>query len=252
MPLPAQTYANIQDLINYINNFFITNGNKEISGEIGNNILNGLTSFIKSYTLNNSLAAISSVNTGVVVLPKPITVFTQVPTSIQWVDDVQNEYYIVNATGINISLTNGFSYIDQYGASQVIIPLRTAIHIAKATNGSWIQVNNLPGSGGSGNLPPQTGHQGQFLQTNGTSSNWFDPVIFVQSADFDPDGVTYTNTNLASNKFEIFFDTLAGFIYVQDGQWSYKTGGGFKILIPGIDANTQVLRLHLFLKGLNS
>lgn len=249
MPLPNQTYPNLQDLINYTNDFFIPNGTKSISGEIGNNILNGLGFFINSYVLNSQLAAISSVTSGVVALPRPITVFTAAPTSIQWVDNIQNEYYIVNATAVNIPISAGFSYVDEFQIAQTFFPARATIHIAKAINGSWVKVNNIPSTG---SLPPEAGHPGQFLMTNGASASWVDPVIFVQSSDFQPDGVTYLNTNLSFNKFHIFFDTLSGFIYVEDGQWSYVTGGGFKILIPGINATTQQLRLHLFLKGLNS
>lgn len=251
MPLPSQTFSTIQALINYINTYFVTNGNNDITGEEGNNILNGLTSFIQSYTMNNSLAAISS-STGPVTAAKPITIFTSVPTAFGWPDNVQHEYYFVNATGFDIPLADGYSYIDPYQTTQIVLPLRTAIHIAKATNGNWIQINNLPFTGGTTNLPPQTGHEGQVLTTNGTSPNWADNTIFVEDADFEPDGVTYINTILVNNKFYIYFDTLAGFIYDQDGQWEYHTGGGFKILIPGINANTQPLRLHLFLIGLNS
>lgn len=252
MPLPNQTFTTIQQLINYINTVFITNGNNGITGEQGNNILNGLTSFIKNYTINNSLAAILSANGGVVVLPKPVTIFTGNPDSIQWADDVQNEYYIVNATGFDIPLTTGFSYTDQFGTAQIVIPARVSIHIAKAINNSWVQINNLPGSGSGGDLPPQTQHNGQFLRTNGTTASWGDPFLFVDNTDFDTDGVTCILPALASNKFDIFFDTIPGFIYEQDGQWTYRLGGGFVLNIPGINANTSQVRFHLFLKGLNS
>lgn len=251
MPTPSQTFSSMQALLNYINSLFITNGANSITGEEGNNILNGLAKFIRSYTLNNGLARISTAG-GVVVLPAPITVFTAAPTSIQWADNVQNEYYIINATGAGIPLTAGFSYSDAFGDAQTTIPARTSIHIAKATNNTWVQINNLPGTGGGSGLPPQPTHNGQFLRTDGASPDWADPVLFVQNADFEPDGVTVVNTDLANNKFMIFFDTLAGFIYQEDGQWDYVSGGGFKILIPNINANNQQLRLHLFLKGLNS
>jgi hypothetical protein len=246
--IPSLNFPTLAACLAYCNTYFIPNGNKEITGDEGNNILNGLGYFINAYVLNSQLAAISSVTTGVVALPRPITVFTAAPTSIQWVDNIQNEYYIVNATPFNIPISAGFSYVDEFQIAQTVFPARATIHIAKAVNGSWVKINNIPGTG---SLPSETGHEGQFLSTNGSSSEWVDPVIFVQSSDFQPDGVTYTNINLAFNKFEIFFDTLSGFIYEQDAQWSYVMGGGFKILITGINANTQQLRLHLFLKGLN-
>lgn len=248
MPLPSTTYTTIQQLLNDINTRFVPNGAELITGDIGNSQLNGLANFIVTYTLNSGLVGISS-STGVIPLSKPMTVFTVVPTSINWPDNIQNEYYIINATGSNIPLTATYSYIDQYQVAQTIIPARTAIHIAKATNGSWIQVNNTGGGGGS--LPPQTGHEGEVLTTNGTSASWASPLIHITSADFEPDGVTYVNTNLAFNKFDLFWDDLPNFIY-EGVAWEYEPGGGFNITIPGFDANANGYNLHLFLKGLNT
>jgi hypothetical protein len=252
MPLPSQTYSTIQQLINAMNTEFVPNGNQEITGDIGNKLLNGLANFIVTYTLNSGLAGISS-STGVVPLSKPVTVFTVVPTSISWPDNIQNEYYIVNATGSNIPLAAGYSYIDQYATSQTVVPARSSLHIAKATNGSWIQVNNI--STGS-ILPPQTGHDGEFLMTNGTSASWFNPCLFLTSTDFESDGVTYTNTDLSNSKFLLFWNDIPRFIYDSEWnssqiEWQYQSGGGFKILIPGFDANTSNYYLCLFLKGQN-
>lgn len=254
MPLPSTTYSTIQQLLNDINTRFIPNGQELITGDIGNSQLNGLANFIVTYTLNSGLAGISS-SSGVIPLSKPITIFTVVPTSINWPDNIQNEYYIINATASNIPLTAGYSYIDQYQVSQTVIPARASIHIAKATNGTWILVNNIGNAAGS--LPPQSGHEGEFLTTNGTSANWFSPCLFLTSADFEPDGVTYINTDLADNKFLLFWNDIPRFIYDSEwnaGQieWQYQSGGGFKILIPGFDANINDYFLCLFLKGLNS
>ena len=253
MPLPSTTYSTMQQLLNDINTRFVPNGMELITGDIGNSQLNGLANFIVTYTLNSGLAGISS-STGVIPLSKPVTLFTAVPTSINWPDNVQNEYYIINATASNMPLTSGYSYIDQYASVQTAIPARSSIHIAKATNGSWVQINNLPGAGV---LPPQTGHDGEFLTTSGTSASWFSPCLFITSADFEADGVTYINTDLISNKFLLFWNDLPRFIYNSDqnpGQieWQYRVGGGFEILVPGFDANTTDYYLCLFLKGLNS
>lgn len=253
MPLPSTTYTTIQQLINDINTRFIPNGAELITGDIGNSQLNGLANFIVSYTLNSGLAGISS-STGVIPLSKPVTVFTVAPTSINWPDNVQNEYYIVNATGNNIPLTSGFSYIDQYAVAQTVIPARSAIHIAKATNSNWVQINNLPGVGV---LPPQTGHDGEFLTTNGSSAAWFSPCLAITSSDFEPDGITYINTDLVNNTFLLFWNDLPRFIYNAteaplQTEWQYQVGGGFQILIQGFDANTNDYHLYLFLKGLNA
>jgi hypothetical protein len=238
MPLPSTTYSTIQQLLNDINARFVPNGNQEITGDIGNSQLNGLANFIVTYTLNSGLAGISS-SSGVIPLSKPVTLFTVVPTSINWPDNVQNEYYIIY----------------QYQVAQTSIPARSSVHIAKATNGSWILVNNLGGAGSS--LPPQTGHEGEFLTTNGTSANWFSPCLFITSADFEVDGVTYINTDLVNNKFLLFWNDIPRFIYSIDQnpaqiEWEYQPGGGFKILVGGFDASINDYFLCLFLKGLNS
>lgn len=252
MPLPSQTFHTITALLNYINTAFVPNGNQEITGQIGNDILNSLGNFIVKYTLNNALVTIDSSSGGVVVISKPLTAFTGAPTSIQWADNIQNEYYIINATGFNIPITSGFSYVDQYQTVQTIIPARTAIHIAKATNGNWIQVNNLSGSGSGGNLPPQATHEGEVLFTNGTTSYWSSNHVSVTSADF----INATDcplTGLALNKFSLFWSTgLANYIYEDINQWEYLVGGGFRILIPGFDSTANFERFELSLKGLNS
>jgi hypothetical protein len=254
MSLPSTTYSTIQQLINDINTRFVPNGMELITGDIGNSQLNGLADFIVKYTLNSGLAGISS-STGVIPLSKPITVFTVVPTSINWPDNIQNEYYIINATASDIPLTSGYTYINQYAVAQTIIPARTSIHIAKATNGSWIQVNNISAAGSI--LPPQTGHSGEFLTTNGTSASWFSPCLFITSADFEADGVTYINTDLVANKFLLFWNDIPRFLYDVEWnpsqiEWEYQPGGGFKILMSGFDASLNSYYLCLFLKGLNT
>lgn len=249
MPLPSTTYSTIQQLLNDINTRFIPNSMELITGDIGNSQLNGLANFIVEYTLNSGLAGISS-STGVIPLSNPVTIFTVVPTSVNWPDNIQNEYYIVNATASDIPLTSGYSYIDQYQVAQTSIPARSSIHIAKATNGSWILVNNLGGAGGS--LPPQAGHEGEFLMTNGTSASWFNPHLSLTSGNFEPDGISYINTGLVNNKLSIWLDAAGRFIYEGLGEWQYLAGGGFQITSFGFDSNANEYHLEVFLKGLNS
>lgn len=153
MPLPSQTFSTIQQLLTYINTFIIPNGANEISGEIHNNVENALSNFIVSYTLNNKKATLVSAG-GVVVLPTPITVITSVvPTSIQWVDNVQNEYYILNTTNSTIPLAAGFTYYNTSLIAKNAIPANTSIHIAKATNGQWIQVGQVGTGSGTSTVP---------------------------------------------------------------------------------------------------
>lgn len=251
--MPTQTFSTIQQLLNYINTHIVPNGNMDIDGEEHNNVENGLANFIVSYTLNSGLLGISS-SSGAVPLSKPMTVFTVTPSEINWPDNVQNEYYINNATANNIPLTAGYSYIDQYQVAQTIIPARTSIHIAKATNGTWVQVNNVGGA--ASGLPPQAGHEGEFLTTNGASASWVSPLIFIDSSDFEPDGVTYINTNLATHKFGLFWNDINRFIYsteedASQEEFQYLPGGGFEIVIPGFDANAANYHFFILLKGLN-
>lgn len=142
MSYPQQTFSTIQQLLNYINTNIVTNGNEEIDAVEVNNIENALANFIVSYTINANRAGISS-SSGVVSLSKPITIFTVVPASLQWPDNIQFEYYIVNTTSSIINITSGYSYVDSSGNLQTVIPAHATVHIAKATNGSWVQVNNL-------------------------------------------------------------------------------------------------------------
>ena len=48
-----QTFPNFADLLAYINSEWITNGNQEITGVIGNNVVNGLLTFITQSPLIN-------------------------------------------------------------------------------------------------------------------------------------------------------------------------------------------------------
>lgn len=253
MSIPSQAFATITQLFNYLNTLIIPNGNNAITGDEVNNVLNGLGNFIVKYGVNTQLAGIST-STGVVPLSKPVTIFTIVPASINWPDNVQNEYYIVNATGSNITLTSGYSYTDQYGTQLTVIPARTSIHIAKATNGTWFQVNNPLSSGSGANLPPQTSHDGQSLQTDGTSAFWGSNNISLTAANFQADGKTYLNPLLGvTNKVSVFWSDINNFIYEINGDWQYVSGpAGIKILNAGFNANTNPgVHVELLLKGLN-
>jgi hypothetical protein len=206
--------------------------------------------------MNGNLAGIST-STGVVPLSKPITVFSVAPTAINWPDDVQNEYYIVNATGVNIPLSVGLSYVDQYGTLQTIIPFRASIHIAKATNGQWIQINNL-GGGGAGNLPPIIGHAGQSLFNNGVSAFWSDSVFPIVAGDANwinattwVNGSSYLSPNFSSSKFLLFWNDLSRFLLqsVSPVEYGYITNG-FQVFVNGF--NSASANIFLFFRGVNS
>lgn len=264
MPLPAQTFPTLDDAIVYINTHIIPNGVNDITGEEHNNVENALAYFIKFYTLNSDLhrVAISS-DTGAVVAGAPITYFMATPSSLSWPDNVQNEYYFVNATGNNIPLATGFVYYDEYQDPISIIPARSIIHIAKAVNTLWVKVAMLGGSGSSTGLPPQTNHSGEVLVTNGTSVSWSSLRMKLTSADFEPDGRTINSTVsalLAAFKYDIFINEVNRYIYNYDDdpptdlgvEWVYESNGGFSIQAPWFLATDLNYHLYLDLRGLNS
>jgi hypothetical protein len=76
-------------------------------------------------------------------------------------------------------------------------------------------------------------------------------VIPYISTSFDPDGITVTDTALNGRTYEIFFNDLNRIIYNEVGnqEWDYVLGGGFKILLPGFDANTNNYHLYVFIKS---
>lgn len=256
MPLPVQTFPNITALRTFVNTYITPNGVNAITGTEDNSAMNGFIDFILKSMVNYSFVNIIS-SGGIVVLPAPMNIITVLPTSVQWNDNFQNEYYIVNALGVNIPLAATYSYVDAYGTTQIVIPARTAIHIAKATNGTWIQMNNV-GGGSSGGLPPQTGHQGEFLSTDGATALWGDMQISITSADFESDGVTYIGDGRIgiTNKVSIFWSDLPNYIYESNGDWQYRSFGvlpGVRILNPAFNANTNPnYHLELSLKGINS
>lgn len=248
MPLPSQTFNTITEWFNFVNTKIIPNGQREIDGDALNAALNALGVFIVNYTVNGNLAQINSTSGSIVSVSKPMTIFTGAPTSVQWVNNVQNEYYLVNATGLNIPLSAGFSYIDLYGVVQSTIPLRQTVHISKATNGSWFQVNNLDAnSSGGGNLPPQLGNAGKFLATNGVSSFWNSAHIEVTSADFS-NATDCPLPSLADFDLIIYMYEYNNFLLQSLNQWEPLVGGGFKVKLAGFDSTTINYHFILLLK----
>lgn len=239
MPLPAQTFNTISELLNYINTFIVPNASQQINGKEHNNVENGLASFIVKYTLNSALATIVT-SGGIVTLPTPVTVLsTPAPTAINWPDNVQNEYYIVNATGSDIPFTAGQTYVDQFGIAQTFIPAHNVIQIAKATNGSWVQVSNLPGT--LVNADAQT-LLGRYANTagplqeitigSGLTLNSTTGVLDVSSASAPFNPIAGTNISLSGSYPNITFS-------VTDNSMAFTTG------TTGTDINWQTSPVSL-------
>lgn len=252
-------FPDINTLRAYVNTYIIPNGLNLITGDEANQSFNGTIDFIIKTMPNYNKAKIVSLG-GVVVLDplKPIAIITAPVTSVQWVDDFMNEYYIVNATNGPVALAGGFVYIDAFQTNQTTIPANTAIHIAKADNNSWFLVNNEGGTGGGG-VPPVTGHAGEVLSNNGTVTSWKNTHITITSANFQADGVTYLNPDIGTLFHVTVYspdvpNTLYPSPYRTPAEWQYVTSpNGIKMLVPWFNANTNPnLILELFFKGINT
>lgn len=197
---PVNTFPNFSALLTYINNNWITNGSDEITAVIGNDVVNGLLTFIQQSPINYAKAQIIS-GGGIVITAKPVAVIIILtPTSLAWVDNIYNQQIIINTTSGIIELANGFSYYDNTLTNQTSIPANTALTIVKATNSQWIQ-SNIGGSGGGSTKLPINGSVGD--------------------AGLPQDGeTTYTNTriaNLGSTNEENIIFNMAGSIYYSFG-----------------------------------
>lgn len=151
MPLPEQTFNNYDELRAYINTFITSNGGRDITGTEHNNVENALLTFLAEIPLNDSKVDIHSTG-GSYELVRGFTVFNIItPSLLSFGDNVQNEWYIVNATPADIPLASDSHYFSMQ-IEQTVIPANTTIHIAKSENDQWLQVNNseIEGIGISG------------------------------------------------------------------------------------------------------
>jgi hypothetical protein len=154
MPYPINTFATFADLLTYINNFWITNGVEEITGVIGNDVVNGLLTFIEENPLNSGTTKIES-SGGILSAIKPVTVFmAATPTSFSWSDNVQHQYVFINTTLGNIPTITTYYDINLQAVN--IIPAKSTVTIFKTSNNQWI-IGNLPASGSGVIVPPLTG-----------------------------------------------------------------------------------------------
>ncbi|MEO7048944.1 MAG: hypothetical protein ABI091_26815 [Ferruginibacter sp.] len=144
---PVNTFPNFSQLEAYINNFWTQNGIQEITGIIGNDVVNALLTFIEQSPLNWQTARIES-GGGIIVASRPVVVFmTTTPTSLAWNDNIYNEFIFINTTPNPIPLAGGRIYYDIHLIPHSYIPANTSITIVKATNSNWVQ------SSGVGNSP---------------------------------------------------------------------------------------------------
>lgn len=146
MPYPVQTFPDFASLLAYMNNEWVTNGNGDIDAVIGNNVVNGLLTFIEQSPLNYQAALVTAAG-GAITASRPITVFiTTTPTSLQWGNNIYNQFVFINTTNTPIPLGGGQKYYDINLTAQSSIPAKTVLSIVKATNGLWISNYNAGGN----------------------------------------------------------------------------------------------------------
>ncbi len=63
-------------------------------------------------------------------------------------------------------------------------------------------------------------------------------MILITAADFSSDGVTVVRTDWVNKTLFISWDNISKWIF-EPTDWVYIIGGGFRIIIPGFDANEQ-------------
>lgn len=196
MAYPQQTFPNFNALLTYINTYWVTNGNYEITGVKGNNVVNGLLAFIEQSPLNYQKTAIVS-STGVVIISRPVTVFTGTPSQLSWGDSIYNELVLINTTQNAIPLVSGFFYRDIDLAVVDHIPAKRAIVLYKTSNNEWIQGVTYNSSPGTVYTPDE---------------------LEFEVGDGNPDGMivdqtqlTVFSTNTAPKSLQIFLDS--SFLY---------------------------------------
>ncbi len=146
MSYPQQTFSTFAELATFINNFWITNGDGEIDAIIGNDVVNGLLTFIEQSPLNYQTALVTA-SSGAVTASRPITVFiTSTPSSLQWGNNIYNQFIFINTTNAAIPLGGGQKYYDINLTAQSSVPAKTVLSIVKASNGLWISDYNAGGS----------------------------------------------------------------------------------------------------------
>lgn len=154
MPYPVNTFPDFTSLMNYINTFWITNGVEEITGIIGNDVVNGLLTFIQKSPLNWQKAKLES-SGGAINAARPVNVFMSlVPDSLTWGDNIYYEYVFINTTQGDIPTL--ITYYDINLQPVNIIPAKSIVNISKASNDLWI-VSSVPSSGSSSSVPPYIG-----------------------------------------------------------------------------------------------
>jgi hypothetical protein len=221
MAFPVLTFPNFAALETYINTEWIPNGNQDITGEIGNNVENGLLTFIKQSSLNWAKASVVS-GGGAVSPTAPVNIYTTTtPSSLTWTDNIYHEYIFINMTAAAIPITSPLVYYDMNGTPHSTIPANTSVNIVKATNDLWVATSIISGSGGGGGggtsqkapntykvgTTPGAPTAGANFWTNAAFANSYVVITLNRSVTFDlidvGEGAPYVSKTLSSTTVDI-------------------------------------------------
>ena len=144
---------------------------------------------------------------------------------------------------------NQQTYLPTYTQSNMTITLA-----APVADGEQYTLSFGRSSSGSSFNPPSVAlptpyQEGKFLSNDGTNLVWDDTVIVIESANFESDGVTYINTNLARHGVSVRLESIGGQLLTEGTDYVTILSGGITILLPGFDANTQDVKLSITLSG---
>jgi len=138
--MPSVTFNNIDDLISYIDNHIKTNGNSEITGEVANNAISSLGTFLKKNPRNwNKADIVTQTNfTYTTTSDHQIIIFSGNATgSLIFNDNAENEWLFINLTSSGISLGNNLTYSDLTGQIKNSIPSNSVVGITKGIDNLW-------------------------------------------------------------------------------------------------------------------
>lgn len=114
--------------------------------------------------------------------------------------------------------------------SQYILPIASSTILGGIRVGTGLTINSSTGVLSTTNPDPGNLH------------------ISITQNDFESDGVTYLNPLIEDDNVSIFVSQLPNFLYKEDGAWEYVSGG-FRMLVPWFDANSNNYNLELFFKN---
>lgn len=235
MAYPQQTFADFAELLAYINTEWINNGNGDITGIIGNNVVNGLLTFIEQSPLNWQKAQLVN-SAAAQIVTGPVVVFmVNAPAQISFLDNIYNEFCFINTTSSAIPLLSPAQYYNINLVAVTSIPAKSIVRICKATNNSWI-ISSVPNNGSQSSLPPLIG------VVDGGGAN--DPVSGISTFQHNSlkglggsnggkiqiqlDGANLTNFGVNQS---IIFDAATGTIdinYNSSGN-TWQTGSGLYV-----------------------